>query len=340
MKSSRARDIAVWIIVGLIASAEGAVADRLTDVREDISGLRYDAAEVKLVELARTAEGDDRQEALYLLAGLKRSVSEAQIIYQEVIRIKDSNRWGTLSQIELAKIEFAVGDYGEAFKILNQAGTCRQSQAACYFQGISAIMMEEYDAARELLSKVKDGHFRPWAYLSLAEVETRSNNAGEACERYRSMARSFISPTAMYRYGECLEKQGRVEDATDMFRELLETFENTPEALLAAEKLNVLTRKPVPPAQEPTVVDSATMTPLSSGYTVQFGAFNDRTNAIKLASQLKRELPGVRIDTDLLDFKEVHRVRFGYFRTRAEAVKSMEEISNRLNEPCAVMTLP
>ncbi|UCH82865.1 MAG: SPOR domain-containing protein [Candidatus Latescibacterota bacterium] len=340
MKSNRICIIPLVVYVVLTSSALLAYADRLDDVRRDISGLRYDDAEAKLVDLARTAKGEDRQEALYLLAGLKRSVSEAQIIYQEVARIDESNRWGTLAQIELAKIEFAVGDYEEAFEILSEGGVCRQSQEACYFQGMSAVMLEEYDSARELLSKVKGGRFRPWAYLSLAEVETRSNNPDEACQRYRSMARSFISPTAMYRYGECLEKQGQIDDAAEVFGELLTTFQSTPEALLAAEKLSVLTREPEPPARQKARADSAAMTPLSTGYTLQFGAFNDRANAIKLAARLKRDLPGVRIDTDLLDFKEVHRVRFGYFRTRAEAVKSIEDVSKKVNEPCTVMTLP
>jgi tetratricopeptide (TPR) repeat protein len=201
-------------------------------------------------------------------------------------------------------------------------------------------MTEQYDSAKEVLSKIKGGRLRPWAYFTLAEVEIRLNNPDEACQRYRSMARSFINPTAMYRYGECLEKKGQIEDAARIFAEILTTFESTPEALLATKKLDVLTSEPAPPAQETAVPDSASTAPLTSGYTIQFGAFNDRTNAIKLVARIKRDLPGVRIDSDLLDFKEVHRVRFGYFRTRTEATESLQEISKRINEPCTIMTLP
>ncbi len=324
----------------MITAWRPAAADRLDDVKRDIAGLRYQDAESKLVDLARSASGDDRQEALFVLAGLKRSVSEAQIIYQEVARIDGSNRWGTQAHLELAKIQFAIGDYGEAYSILSEASACRQSQEACYFEGLSAVMLKNYEAAREILSKIKGGKYRSWAYLSLAEVDLSLNDADAACDRYQSMARSFISPTAMYRYGECLEKQGQTEAATRMFGEIMETFANTPEALLAAQKLDVLNAEPLPPVSESATPDSLTMTTLSSGYTLQFGAFSDRTNAIKLAASLKRDLPGVRIDSDLLDFKEVHRVRFGYFKTRAEAVQASQEISKRINEPCTIMTLP
>ncbi|MEJ2720219.1 MAG: SPOR domain-containing protein [bacterium] len=340
MKFSRFFVCPLVALLVLIASWVPASADRLDEARRDISRLRYEEAEGKLVDLARSAEGDDRQEALYLLAGLKRSVSEAQIIYQEVTRIDQSNRWGILAQIELAKIEFGMGDYDEAFAILKRASACRQSQEACYFEGLSAVMLKNYDAAKEALSKIKGGKYRSWAYLSLAEVDNDLNDPEAACARYKSMARSFISPTAMYRYGECLEKQGRADEASDVFTEILTNFANTPEALLAAEKLDVINAEPPTPVPKAAPPDSASMAALSSGYTLQFGAFNDRTNAIKLAVKLKRELPGVRIDSDLLDFKEVHRVRFGYYRTRAEAVRASEEISKRVDEPCTIMTLP
>jgi tetratricopeptide (TPR) repeat protein len=245
-----------------------------------------------------------------------------------------------LAQLELAKIRFAVGDYRQAFDILENNAVCRHSQEACYFQGLSAAAIEQYDAAKELLSKIKGGKYRPWAYLSLAEVELNLDNPEEACRKYRSMSRSVINPTAMYRYGECLEKKGEIDDAAEVFGEILSTFEHTPEALLAAEKLDVIRSEPKPPEHSVSTPDSGGMSPLSSGYTIQFGAFHDRTNALKLVARLKRDLPGVRVDSDLLDFKEVHRVRFGYFKTRGEANMKAEEISEQINEPCTIMTLP
>jgi tetratricopeptide (TPR) repeat protein len=246
------------------------------------------------------------------------------------------------SQIELAKIQYAMGNYNEAIDMLDESGACRKSDEACYFQGVSAVLVKRFDVAEESLSRVKSGKFRPWAYISLAEVEMELDNGDEACRKYRSMSRSLINPTAMYRYGECLEKQGESAEAAGVFEEIMENFEGTPEALLAAEKLQVIRREPAPAVRDapPVPADAEEFTPLATGYTLQFGSFQDRANAIKLASRLKRELPGIRIDSDLLNFKEVHRVRFGYFRSRADAQRKADEISNQVSEPCAIMTLP
>ena len=330
------------IVAVVVMGVSPAYADKFDDVRRDLSKMRYDNAESALVDIARSSDGGDKQEALFLLAGLKKSVSEAEIIYQEVIRIDDSNNWGVASQVELAKIQYALGNYNEALEMLGESGACRKSDEACYFQGLSAVMVKRFDVAEESLLKVKSGKFRPWAYLSLAEVEMELDNTDEACRKYRSMARSLINPTAMYRYGECLEKQGEIGDASDVFEEIVDNFESTPEALLAAEKLNIIRRGTRPGEEDiaPPPPDAEGLAPLGTGYTLQFGSFQDRANAIKLASRLKRDLPGVRIDSDLLNFKEVHRVRFGYFRIRADAQQKMDEISKHVSEPCAIMTLP
>jgi len=320
----------------LLSAVVVADAADMKSARRDISRLRYRQAEKQLVDIARSSEREERQEALFLLAGLKNSVSEAQMIYQEVVDIEPATEWGRQSQVELAKIQYAVGDYGRAFDILARSAACRGSDEACYFQGLSAVMLKRYDEARQALSRVKPGNYRPWAFLALAEVDMQTADSGGACRRYRSMARSGLSPTAMYRYGECLEKDGDRDEAADVFEGIVRDFRNTPEALLASHKLRALVSDVSQPVLEPAREEA----PLRSGFTIQFGAFHDRTNAIKLMAQLKSELPGVRIDSELLHYKEVHRVRYGYFATRDEAQRKANDIASRINEPISIMTLP
>lgn len=308
----------------------------IDEARRAISNLRYNAAQTALVDIARSSGGNDKQEALFLLAGLKKSVPEAEIIYQEVIRIDESNRWARKAQIEMAKIQYAVGNYNQAFDILETSASCGYSLEGCYFQGLSAMMLSRYGQARETLGRVKGGKYRTWANLSLAELEAKIDNEDDACRKYRSMARSFINPTAMYRYAECLEKEGQIEQAVAMFREIRQSFGHTPEALLAEQKLHAFDER-AKDGGEIRVMQQEM--PLDASFTIQFGAFNDRTNAIKLAAQIKRNLPAVRIDSDLLNYKEVHRVRYGYFRNRAQAERMANEISSLVNEPYTIMTL-
>jgi tetratricopeptide (TPR) repeat protein len=313
-------------------------ASNISDARREIARLRYDDAAKRLVEIARASGGEEKQEALYLLAGLKSSVSEAQMIYQEVVQADPSSVWGERSQIELAKIQYAIGDYGQAYRILERSAVCEHSEEACYFEGLSASMLNRYDEARLAFDRVHGGSLRPWAYLGLAEIDMKLHNSGEACRKYRAMTRSDVGPTAMYRYAECLETTGKRDEAVEMFDRVVRDHPSTPEAVLAGQKLESLRDERTRPVLEPAPGEA--QQPLSKGFTVQFGSFHDRTNAIKLMAELKPRVPGVRIDSDLVNYREVHRVRFGYFESREQAQKKADELRKHIDEPINVMTLP
>jgi tetratricopeptide (TPR) repeat protein len=320
------------------------LAKDVSDVRRLIAATRYTDAEAMLVEIAKSSDGDEKFEALFLLAGLKTSASEAELIYQEVAEADPQGQWGVASEIERAKIHYALGEYRKSFEILDSSAACRSSDEACYFQGLSAVMLRHYEQAREPLSRVKSGKFTGWAAIALAEVDAGLDMRSEACQKYRSVVRTRVAPTAKYRYGECLEEQGDVAGATRLFEEVIADFPQTPEAILASEKLEALQtaaslREDQTNPALGTNADEAAQQP-TAGFTLQFGSFSDRANAIKLAAELKRELPGVRIDSELLNFKEVHRVRFGYFKTREEAERTAEDVSRQTGETCAIMRLP
>ena len=136
------------VVFTLVAAATPLFAVSIDNAKRDISRLRYDQAETKLVDIAKSSRGIEKQQALYLLAGLKKSVSEAEIIYQEVIRIDASGHWANEAQIELAKIQYALGNYDGALGILTRSDACDNSQEACYFQGLSAHMVRRYPQAR------------------------------------------------------------------------------------------------------------------------------------------------------------------------------------------------
>ena len=338
------RTIPRLCVVLVLSFAVPATGDTLDGVRRDMAGMKYAKAEASLVEIAKSTGGDEKQHALYLLAGLKKSASEAEIIYEEVTQLNPSSAWGAAAQVEVAKMRYALGNYREAKDILTKCAACAESEEASYFEGLSALMLKRYAEAKEPLARVRSDRYRPAAAIALADIEKGLNDPEEACRRYKTMARSGSSPTAMYRHAECLEETGDVAAALAVFQEVTERFGQTPEALLAAEKIDAL--RSVQAAESDAAdlaakeADSDRAPADASGFTLQFGSFHDRANAIKLASEIKQRLPGVRIDTDLLNFKEVHRVRYGYFKTRAEAEKKAEEISRQTGERCSIMALP
>jgi cell division septation protein DedD len=155
------------------------------------------------------------------------------------------------------------------------------------------------------------------------------------------MANTMINPTAIYRHAECLEGGGNVESARAEFYELVKHFKNTPEAILAAEKLQIMDKaRPDDTPELPAGNASGEDAHFVEGYTIQFGSFHDRYNAIKLAAKLKRFFPNVRIDSDLVGSREIHRVRLGYFRTREEAQSRATAIARETNDDDVIMKLP
>jgi tetratricopeptide (TPR) repeat protein len=329
--------VAALVIVSAPARTDETKLER---ARNALDRADYASAEATLTDLSLTASGETLQECLFLLAGIKSSAGEAQRLYHRVIDQRPDGEWAKRSSLELSKIQYALGNYEESLRMLEDSEACEISDEACLFQGLSAVMLERYRDARRPLSTIRRGRLQTWAYLSLAEVETGLDRPDRACDRYRQLSRAKINPTALYRYAECLENEGDVDGAAGEYQDIINRFRDTPEAVLAVEKLARL-RAPAPSEVPADTAASAEPTEvLTSGFTIQFGSFGDRGNAIKLAARIKRVYPGVRIDSDLINYREFHRVRYGYYRTREEARAKAEEIAREMNEDFTIMTLP
>jgi tetratricopeptide (TPR) repeat protein len=310
----------------------------IKDAKIDFSNQRFDDARDKLIDIVRSSQGENKQEALFLLAQLKRSPDEAEIIYQEVIDSDPEGYWAQSSFLELAKIQYAIGNYQDAYQLLLNSFACDDSQEACYFRGLSALLIKNTTRARNDLESIKRGKYRIWADLALAELEIEENDADSACRRYQTLANARINPVAIYRYAECLERKGETDRAATTFREIIYSFKNAPEAVLATEKLKILTNPKIFESVEPESIEDAPK--ITSGFTLQFGSFQDRRNAITLAQVLKQQLSSVRIDSDIVNYREVHRVRYGFYRTREEAQQIAEQIRSTMDTECTIMKIP
>ena len=261
-----------------------------------IRNFRYADAESTLSDLIPGAYGEELCESLFLLAGLKTSADEASDLYQRVVDEDPRSRWAQKAHLELAKIAYALGEYDETLRILEESEACDVSDEACLFYGLSAIMLDRYQEARDVLLGIRRGKLRTWAYLSLAAVDEGLDRPDEACRRYEALSGAKISPTALYRFAECLEDRGDTERALETFNDIIRSFRGTPEAVLAAEKLALLS---TPALQEEIEESDEAEEVLTSGFTIQFGSFRDRQNAIKLAAKIKTVYPGVRVDSEL-----------------------------------------
>jgi tetratricopeptide (TPR) repeat protein len=298
--------------------------------KNELSDGRVVAAESSFARAAAMADGDERREAWFLQASVVRSGTQAETIYRRVLDEPTADEWTLRSAIELAKIQFAMGRYEAARGVLRDAGACEDSDEACLFEGLSCLMAREYEDAIAPLERIRKGRLKTWAAVALAEASEGLGRHEDACAQYEALARSRVNPAAWYRYAECAETSGDEERARREYEALEDAFPQAPEALRAAEKLAV--SAPVPePASE------AEVAPTGPGYTIQFGSFGDRGNAIKLYAKIKRTHPGIRIDSELVNHREVFRVRFGHYPTREEAKDAGEAMARALDEDFTVM---
>ncbi len=298
-------------------------------------------AETLLVDALREAPRPQRAEAAFLLAGIVRDGRRAEGLYRRCIEADPGGPWARRARLEIARIAYATGRYGSARAALAAADACAASESACLLEGLAALEDGDDEAARRTLGRVRPGRERIWAELALAELEARAGDARSACRRYEALARAHVSPTAMFRWGECLENAGRSRDARSVYRDIVEEFAGTPEAVRARAKLEPAGAAASGPGRAPAArpVNAEPVGRLERGFTIQFGAFGDRGNAIRLAARLRRVQPGIRIDTELVRYREVHRVRYGYFTTREDAERKAREIAARIDEPWTIMPI-
>ncbi len=313
--------------------------DLMKRAKRDVEAGRFVSADSGFARAAAIAQGDERAEALFLRAGVVRSGTQAEQLYRRIVDEFMETEWGAPAAMELAKIQFAMGRYEGARDVMASADLCARFDEACVFDGMAANMLRRYDDAAVSLERVKRGSEKMWATISLAEAEEGVGNHAAACERYAALSRARVNPTAWLRHAECLETAGNTELERGELEALADAFPYSPEALRASAKLS-----PPPPqvsVADPAAppVDEETGQPAlgGSGFTVQFGSFADRGNAIKLAAKIKKTHPAVRIDSELVNYREVFRVRYGQYATREEAQAAGETMTRELEERFTVM---
>ena len=299
---------------------------------------RVAEAESSFARAAAVGKGDDRSEALFLRAGVTRSGKDAEALYRKLLDTDPSGGYSRRAVLELAKIQFATGRYEGSYTTLHESNASDESEEASLFEGMSAVMLHHYDDALSALQKVRKGRAKVWATLSMAEAMDGNGQTEAACAQYDALARARVSPAAWYRHAECLEKAGNDGEAKKEYEALAEAFPLTPEAVRAAEKQALPEAAAAPePAASAASEDEK---PRGAGFTLQFGSFGERANAIKLSSEIKKQYPNVRIDSELVNYHEVFRVRFGFYATRDAARDAGEAMSKTLGEPYTIMPIP
>lgn len=332
---------AVCCIVLIAAWICGAAGSGLRGVRRQFGRKNYAAAETELRSEIPRLKGSSLQQANLLLATLQTDVSEARRILFSVVRNAEP-REELSARLELAKIAFALGDYGEVVQLLAgvpTVGRGAERQEAIYFRGMARKMRGDIESARGDLRSIDRGGYLFWSSIALAEIDMQSGRFQGAVERFETMAGSYSNPIAGFWLGECYEVMGEREKALSAYRTLASRFPESPEAPKAREKISMIEsyaahRRPAGRAgggeqRKSPVVERDAVSHDSPFFTLQFGAFSDRDNARALVAQLEEMIDGLHIETIQAGGTVWHRVRSGRFSSRAEAEQAAVRIMER-----------
>ena len=301
---------------------------------------QYEEAKSDLKRELPGLSGKSYSEALLLLAQLETRVATAEPIYREVIaagRTKEALK----AKVSLAKIYYASGEYFQAINLLSELpsrGYSDDRLEAIYFRALCRRQTGDAERARRDLMLIDRGTFHYWSYMALAELDMQEGKIEDAVERYETIAGGHSNPIAGFKLAECYEILGEKQKAIETYQTIVHQFPQSLESPKAREKINMLrfargsrrssTGRKGGEQREAPEEDEAVRHAGTPRYTLQFGAFTERENAIRLAEELKTVTHDVRVERAARSGQIWHRVRVGKFVSRQEAEEKAARISN------------
>jgi len=335
------------------ATAAGLVALAITVSSMEASGdlaraealfnrTEYDRARQELAADTASLSGSSFGEAMLLFARLERDFAKAGTFYRRAMA-SENERAARNARLELAAMQYAAGDYRSALELLAAArgrGSDRDGYATLYFKGLCRRQLGDNSRAAAEFEQITKGEYASWSVLGRAEIDAEAGRLAEAVKKYEGLGNSRPSPIASFKLGECYETLGEPDKALDCYRSLVERFPRSLEAAKGNEKIQLLMQskaKPKEPRQvgggesgEPRSSGAQTDLPAGRGFTIQFGAFSTRDNALAVSGKLEKILRGVRVESVEMEGRIWHRVRAGFYDTREEAEKESARAKDRL----------
>ncbi len=325
----------------IFSMAAPAVNAGLRSIQRKIDRKEYDIARIELENGMGGMRGGTLVNAKLLLAGLYTDIDIAEALYMKIIS-SDRIRESLQAKVELAKIYYSLGRYRDVIDILDtipSKGRSSDRLEAIYFRGLS--WKELRDAGRAIIEfkSIDRGIYLYWGYMALADLDIQYGRIPDAIERYEMIASSHSNPIAGFKLGECYETLGEKEKALNVYRNLARLFPESLEAPKAREKIHKITspnrywrKRNITGGGEREDVSSAgnrksVVSEIS--YTLQFGAFSIRENAIAFAEQLSVFIDGLKIENVESRGRTWHRVRVGTYTSRekaeADALRFLEQ---------------
>lgn len=337
--------LAVGVCVGV-----GSAGSSLNHARELIRLKQYDRAKGELAPAVESFQGVELDEALLALAGVETNPERAVALYERVAA-SGSPDASHRAELELAKISYARGDYARALDILqsNDKRSTPADPASCYLRGLCYRQLGDPAHARAEFIKVDRDEYLSWSLIALADIDREEGRVEQAVERYAAIGRTFASPIASFKLGECYELLGDRAKSIEAYRSIASNFPRSFEASQAKEKILRLSqakaerKEAIPPrgGEEGTAIGKGAggETSPHAIYTIQFGAFGTKDNADRVAKRIASVVAEVRVETVDTGDRILYRVRAGRYSNRETAEQDAARAREKLGLPCTIVPL-
>lgn len=289
--------------------------------------------------------------ALVMLARVETDYAKAETLLRRVMA-SDNERAADRARLEIATMRYATGDYAGALDLLS-AGKVkpseRDAEKAAYFTALCHRQLGDNARAAAEFAEITRGEYSSWSMLARADIDAQEGRAAEAIGKYEGLARSHRNPIAVFKLAECLEQLGEREKAFDRYRSLIDEFPRSFEAARANEKLQLLAASKTRARDEkqPGGGESGISAPRKDKepaagehrFTIQFGSFSTKANALAVSDKLAGMFRGVRVERFELEGRVMHRVRVGIYESRESAEKDVARAKERFGLTGAIVPL-
>jgi tetratricopeptide (TPR) repeat protein len=300
-------------------------------------------------ERARRAAADttsmDRSSlaaALFMLARTETDYVKAEALLRRVMASGDGIA-ADRARLELSTMRYATGDYAGALELLSEKkvlGSERDAGKAAYFTALCRRQLGDNARAGAEFAAITNGEYSSWSALARAEIDAQEGRLAEAIGKYEGVVRAHRNPIALFRLAECLERAGERDKAVDRYRSLIDEFPRSFEAPRASEKIGLLAAPKAKGKDEKQAGGGESGgSPAKKGaepagaenrFTIQFGSFGTKANALAVSGRLEGLFRGVRVERFEIEGRVMHRVRVGIYESREAAAKDVARAKERL----------
>ncbi|MGD1047284.1 MAG: SPOR domain-containing protein [Candidatus Krumholzibacteriaceae bacterium] len=322
--------LAVLAAIAHVAAASG----ELKRAEELFRRVDYDRARHELAADTAAMDARSLDEAVLMRARLETDFASAEALYARGMQSRNEGI-AERSRLDLVSMRYASGDYRGALDLLTGKGAPGSGQEGAeelFFAALCHRQLGDNARAEAEFALVTRGPYASWSALERAGIEAQGGRLPDAITGYEALQKSGPNPVALFKLGECYEALGDRDKALDRYRSLVERFPRSLEAARGNEKIQLLTHEQAKPkgpkpagggeSGEPRAGEAAT-TRAARGFTIQFGSFSTRANALAVSGSVEKILRGVRVESVEMDGRVWHRVRAGFYETREAAEKDL-----------------